>query len=93
MTLDINEAKNILKENMDELVKNPLVTVDEILVKANDIAIKSLEAWEKVKEEIESNMVSLDGLYSYQKSFHNNCNNVRKECIEIIDKHLSEVSE
>ena len=33
MTLDINEAKNILKENMDELVKNPLVTVDEILVK------------------------------------------------------------
>ena len=60
---------------------------------ALELAIRSLEAWDKVKEEIELNMVSLDGLYSYQKSFHNNCNNVRKECIEIIDKHLSEVSE
>jgi hypothetical protein len=59
-------------------------------IEALELAIKSIEAWDKVKGEIESNMVSLDGLYSYQKSFHNNCNNVRKECIEIINKHLIE---
>ena len=50
MTLDINEAKNILKENMDELVKNPLVIVEERLVKANDIAIKSLETIQRIDD-------------------------------------------
>lgn len=85
MTLDINEAKNILKENMDELVKNPLVTVDEILVKANDIAIKSLEAWELVKEEIKqirlrNGYIDVQGLTIIK-------------VLEIIDKHLSEVCE
>ena len=78
MTLDINEAKNILKENMDELVKNPLVTVDEILVKANDIAIKSLEAWEKIRKEIAS-----DGQSDINAKY----------VLNLIDKHLSEVSE
>ena len=86
MTLDINEAKNILKENMDELVKNPLVTVDEILVKANDIAIKSLEAWEKVREIFKAKSTSEDWEYIHDLQ-------IWEDALEIIDKHLSEVSE
>ena len=44
---------------------------------AKEMAIKSLEAWEKVKEEIKS-MPNI--IY-------------RWDAVEIIDKHLSEVSE
>jgi hypothetical protein len=86
MTITIDEAKNILKENMDELVKNPLVTVDEILVKANDIAIKSLEAWEKVREIFKAKSTSEDWEYIHDLQ-------IWEDALEIIDKHLSEVSE
>lgn len=85
MTLDINEAKNILKENMDELVKNPLVTIDERLVKANNMAIKSLEAWEKIKKEIKQIRIHCGYLDVQGVTII--------EVLEIIDKHLSEVSE
>lgn len=47
-------------------------------------AIKSIEALEKIKEEI-------DGLMN--DSFSDSYDNGVLDCLEIIDKHLSEVSE
>ena len=85
--MTIDEATKLLKMS-DQAIW--LKGLEKEQNEAIEMAIKSIEAWDKVKEEIESNMVSLDGLYSYQKSFHNNCNNVRKECIDIINKHLIE---
>ena len=37
------EASNILKENIEELLKNPQVILDDLLVEATNIAIKVLE--------------------------------------------------
>lgn len=56
---------------------------------ALDMAIKSLEAWKKVKEEIKNQLELMNEVYS------NNINYLigMEEAQKIIDKHLSEVSE
>ena len=58
---------------------------------AIDTAIKSLEAWEKVRKEIKS-------LKPYFCNMDNEVisksgEGIVQECIDIIDKHLAEVSE
>ena len=82
--MTIDEAKYILKENMDEMVKNPLVTIDERLVKANDMAVKSLEAWEKVREIFKAKSTSEDWEYIHDLQ-------IWEDALEIIDKNLTEV--
>jgi hypothetical protein len=63
------------------------------------MAIKSLEAWDKVIEEIEESKESVVGRYDvntpewerpYAKTMRNNG---RKEALQIIKKHLGEVEE
>ena len=50
--ITLREAKEILKANMDGWINSPLVKVDERLVKANDMAVKSLDAWDRIRNEI-----------------------------------------
>ena len=90
--MTIEEAKYILKENMDGWIKSPLVNVDERLIKANNMAIKSLEAWEKVEKEID------DSILICQVSAQNNIWNDGElagflQSKDIINENLSEVSE
>lgn len=85
--MTIEEAKYILKENMDGWIKSPLVNVDERLIKANNMAIKSLEACEKVKEEIETEIKA----YDETVTFHRGIRIGLKIAEEFIDKYLSEV--
>ena len=58
-----------------------------------DMAIKSLEAWEKVREEIkvirDRECLENDSFDEYSEGRYD----VACECLRIIDKHLAEVSE
>ena len=95
--MTLNEAKDILKENMDGWLRSPLVTVDERLVEANDMAVKSLAAWEKVKDQL-SQLVhhNLDVKENFEigSTSRIECSttaSVLAGVIYLIDKHLSEV--
>ena len=58
---------------------------------AFDMAIRSLEAWEKVRKEIKSlkpYFCNMDNEVIFKSG-----EGIVQECIDIIDKHLSEVSE
>ena len=90
--MTIEEAKYILKENMDGWIKSPLVNVDERLIEANNMAIKSLEAWGKVEKEIN------DSILICRASAQNNIWNDGElagflQSKDIINGNLSEVSE
>ena len=70
--LEEDKAMYMPREWIEELDRD---TPDGRLITALEVAIKSLEAWEKVKEEINS-MPNI--IY-------------RWNAVEIIDKHLAEV--
>ena len=83
MTKEI--AINVLNQ-IKELILNDkswLESTHEPISQCFDMAIKSLEAWEKV----EADILGLDGCYD--DAFWDGVNLVS----DIIDKHLSEVSE
>ena len=81
--MKIEEAINNLKHGKRIPYKHETLTM----------AIKSLEAWSKIKEEIKGIDENPDykpiGIYDYVRGSED----CRKVVLEIIDKHLSEVSE
>ena len=66
-------------------------------IEALETAIRSLEAWDVVKAEIESNTESIIGKYDATVPEHDRPsmkiarNEARQECLTIIDKHLQSV--
>lgn len=96
MTLD--EAINELQEDIELYI--PLHgTIDDVdrelpdgrLITALEMAIKSLEAWEKVKAEIEVERADCQ-IYKLHYAFWDGEDYAYKECLNIIDKHLQEVT-
>jgi hypothetical protein len=84
--MTIDGAKEILKRydtNFCDSDGNPISAED--LAKAYEVAIKSLEAWDKIIAEI-----IVEGKKNYTNSVFNKG---LYRAIEIIDKHLSEVGE
>lgn len=85
----------ILKEEYDKLYDDDFFTVDIFLIeddaKAIEMAIASLEAWEKVKAEIDESRDALktmiDGEWFAGKLKGLDC------AVAIINKHLQEVTE
>ena len=81
------EAIDILDHNWTKVV-NPDYT-DEELGKVLDMAIRSLEAWEKVKEAIKNaqeNIPESYHTYSYWRGLEQ-----ALDIVKIFDKHLKEV--
>lgn len=88
--MTIDEAANELQEDIELYI--PLHgTIDDVdrelpdgrLITALEMAIKSLEAWEKVKEEIKSKTFS---------RYVSNYDLGLCRALDVIDKHLQEVT-
>lgn len=78
----IEEATKLLKMSEQAIW---LKGLEKEQKEAIDMAIKSLEAWEKVKEEIKYHADNIRYTDAYRDGF--------EVSLKIIDKHLSEVSE
>ncbi len=60
---------------------------------AKEMAIKSLEAWEKVKEEIgQESAYTKNTWEEYPDEWYAGKCNAYGECLRIIDQHLAEVT-
>ena len=83
--MTVEEAIDILTDIRDDVFApmetEEMIVVDELERKALSMAIRSLEAWEKVKEEIKQEQEFAWGLY----------NDGLQDALNIIDKHLKEV--
>jgi hypothetical protein len=70
--------------------------IDEDIKKAFDIAIRHIQAWDKVKEEITQSKEGFRGKFTdeslKQIEYLHGRNEVRQQCLDIIDKHLQEVT-
>ena len=77
-----------IDETIDNLewIKHSLIA-DSEQDKAVDMAIKSLESWEKVKAEIEDAKIDFDINIGMEKYY----NNAIDDVLQIIDKHIKEV--
>ena len=83
--MTIEEARELCQLQLESLMSNPQVTLDPKYIQAERMAIKSLEAWEKVKQEI-------NDLFSKPACYIPNYD-AYKMFLEIIDRHLQEVGE
>lgn len=83
--MTIDEAKEIVQTQLDSLIDNPDVTLDPKYIQAELIAIASLEAWDKIKQEI-------NDLFSKPAYYMPNYD-AYKMLLDIIDKHIKEVEE
>ena len=86
--MTIDEAIDILSDNHTVLYSHGDYTEQEE-IKTQSMAIKSLEAWEKIKTEIAESKIDNDLDFGNEMYYNNAINDV----LQIIDKHLSEVSE
>ena len=77
-----------IDETIDNLewIKHSLIA-DSEQDKAVDMAIKSLESWEKVKAEIEDAKIDFDINIGMEKYY----NSAIDDVLQIIDKHIKEV--
>jgi hypothetical protein len=97
MTIDESVVQlKILKEEYDKLYDDDYFTVDMFLIdddaKAIEMAIASLEAWERVKDDIHE--YETDCMVSADCQDCKDCNVAMfKSIYHIIDKHLQEVTE
>lgn len=93
MTIDIDKAIDILSDNHTVLYSHGDYTEQEE-GKAQSMAIKSLEAWEKVKEEIKQKSDYTKNIWDeYPDEWYAGKCSAYHESLEIIDKYLAEVSE
>ena len=81
--MTIEESKYYVKLNFDGMMENPRVILDPKYIEAERMAIKSLEAWDEITQEI-------NDLFSKPACYMPNYD-AYKMFLEIIDKHLKEV--
>ena len=100
--MTIEEAKEICQSNIRGLMSNPYVITDPKYIEALNMAIASLEAWEKVKEQIkdEADFAYADfDEYKYEVLGVDDIDELPNDdfrygmerTLEIINKHLWEV--
>ena len=103
--MTIEESKYYVKRNFDGMMENPRLILDPRYIEAERMAIKSLEAWEKVRQEIED----LEKSYGFDKATKYGNKDEKQmdlsystmymyeiaglvdEIKEIINKHLQEI--
>lgn len=83
----LSDAIKIMKIERDSWSENPRLTIASIYKKAFDMAIRSLEAWEKVKREVKYREADDGWNPIYEKGFLAGI----ATALSIIDKHLAEV--
>lgn len=88
--MTIEESKYYVKQNLDGMMENPQVILDHKYIEAERMAIASLEAWEKVRQEIIYAAKHTNGYYEAQSNtYWVDLDKVT----QIIDKHLQEIAE
>lgn len=83
--MTIDEARELCKLQLDGLMSNPQVTLDPEYIKAERMAIASLEAWQKVRQDIQTE--------TDDKSNNMYFNLGMLGALAIINKHLQERSD
>ena len=78
--MTIEEAKEVIEQDIP-------CEYDSDLIDALNMAIKSLEEWEKVKAEIEDEKIDFDINIGMEKYY----NNAIDDVLQIIDEHLQEI--
>ena len=96
--MTIEESKYYVKLNFDGMMENPQVILDPKYIEAEKIAIKSLDAWEKMRAEL-SEYGSICVLYTIKGTTPKDIEDIvddvveraKKQMLDIIDKHMREV--
>ena len=86
------EAKEIVEQQLEGLINNPLVILDERYIEAERMAIKALEQepiLDKIRAEIENHCGLIKEDHCRYCSYCNSVMGVR-EILEIIDKYKAE---